>query len=234
MSLHTELVVKEDGWSLYGFDRPVRAAGVPAAARRQRVRAQARARPALGARARSGRCGASCARDLAALSSVSGVGRKKAERLVLELQDKFGDVLARVPRRRAPAGADEAVRALIGLGYGPGAADDAVRAALADGAPPRTPRNSSGGRSSSSPPPGEGDDRDERARRDRRMELHPLRHHQPQAGARRQRPASADRCTHCRAWHIVEPDARPVRWNARLDDDRETWSSPIDQHDMTA
>ena len=59
VSLHTELVVKEDGWSLYGFDRPVRAAGVPAAARRQRVRAQARARPAVRARARSGRCGAS-------------------------------------------------------------------------------------------------------------------------------------------------------------------------------
>jgi DNA-directed RNA polymerase subunit RPC12/RpoP len=27
-----------------------------------------------------------------------------------------------------------------------------------------------------------------------------------------------DRCNHCRAWHIVEADDRPVRWNARLDD----------------
>ena len=26
-----------------------------------------------------------------------------------------------------------------------------------------------------------------------------------------------DRCNHCRAWHVVEPDARPVRWTARLD-----------------
>ena len=74
------------------------------------------------------------ARDLAALSSVSGIGRKKAERLVLELQDRFGDVSLESPGRRAPAGAEEAVRALMGLGYGPGAADDAVRAALADGA----------------------------------------------------------------------------------------------------
>ena len=41
--------------------------------------------------------------------------------------------------------------------------------------------------------------------------------HQPQAGARRQHQ-HRDRCNHCRAWHIVEPDNRPVRWNARLDD----------------
>ena len=27
-----------------------------------------------------------------------------------------------------------------------------------------------------------------------------------------------DRCNHCRTWHIIEPNERPVRWNARLDD----------------
>jgi Holliday junction resolvasome RuvABC DNA-binding subunit len=42
-----------------------------------------------------------------------------------------------VPAARAP-GADEAVQALTGLGYGPGAADEAVRAVLADGAPSDT------------------------------------------------------------------------------------------------
>jgi len=26
---------------------------------------------------------------------------------------------------------------------------------------------------------------------------------------------TADRCTHCGARHIVEPDIRPVRWRAR-------------------
>jgi Holliday junction DNA helicase RuvA len=77
------------------------------------------------------------ARDLAALSSVSGVGRKKAERLVLELQDKFGDVSLQAPAARA-AGTEEAVQALMGLGYGPGPADEAVRAALAEGAPTET------------------------------------------------------------------------------------------------
>ena len=41
------------------------------------------------------------ARDLAALSSVSGIGRKKAERLVLELQDRFSDVVVERPGPRA-------------------------------------------------------------------------------------------------------------------------------------
>jgi DNA-directed RNA polymerase subunit RPC12/RpoP len=30
--------------------------------------------------------------------------------------------------------------------------------------------------------------------------------------------STRDRCNHCRTWHIIEPDIRPVRWNARLDD----------------
>ena len=30
--------------------------------------------------------------------------------------------------------------------------------------------------------------------------------------------SAADSCDHCHARHIVEPGARPVRWNARLDD----------------
>jgi DNA-directed RNA polymerase subunit RPC12/RpoP len=29
---------------------------------------------------------------------------------------------------------------------------------------------------------------------------------------------TADRCVTCHAKHVVEPDDRPVRWNARLDD----------------
>ena len=78
-------------------------------------------------------------RDLAALSSVSGIGRKKAEHLVLELRDKFDDV-ALEPEAKPTPGGDEAVRALVGLGYTPGAAEDAVRAALAGGSSEETPQ----------------------------------------------------------------------------------------------
>jgi Holliday junction DNA helicase RuvA len=136
VSLHTELVVKEDGWSLFGFDR--------VGDRRvfQRLLGASGFGPklalallsALGAErtVRSIR-----GRDLAALSSVGGIGRKKAERLVLELQDRFGDVMIE-PEPARPGGTDGAVQALMGLGYGMGAAEDAVRAALAAGAPEET------------------------------------------------------------------------------------------------
>jgi hypothetical protein len=28
--------------------------------------------------------------------------------------------------------------------------------------------------------------------------------------------SASDRCNHCRAWHVIEPDERPMRWRARL------------------
>jgi Holliday junction DNA helicase RuvA len=138
VSLHTELVVKEDGWALYGFDR--------AAERRifQRLLGASGFGPKL-ALALLSALGAERTvrsirdRDLTALSSVAGIGRKKAERLVLELRDRFDDVPLEPEAERTPGG-DEAVRALMGLGYAAGAAEDAVRAAIAAGSPEETPQ----------------------------------------------------------------------------------------------
>ena len=138
VSLHTELVVKEDGWSLFGFDR--------IAERQifQRLLGASGFGPKL-ALALLSALGADRTvrsirgRDLAALSSVPGIGRKKAEKLVVELRDRFDDVALEPEVERTP-GTDEAVRALVGLGYTPGAAEDAVRAALAAGAPEETPQ----------------------------------------------------------------------------------------------
>lgn len=76
-------------------------------------------------------------KDLAALQQVSGVGRKKAEKLVLELADKVADLAAAAmgpDGTRAAAGTQEAVRALVALGYSFADADQAVRRALEDGA----------------------------------------------------------------------------------------------------
>jgi holliday junction DNA helicase RuvA len=138
ITLFTELVVKEDGWSLYGFDSAVE---------RQIFRylltasgfGPKLALALLSALGPQRTVRSIQARDLSALSSVSGIGRKKAERLVLELQERFSDLVvdSRGPRLE---GSEEAVRALMGLGYGVAAADDAVRAALAAGAPQDTPQ----------------------------------------------------------------------------------------------
>ncbi len=137
VTLFTELVVREDGWSLYGFDsgseRQVfqRLLGASGFGPRLALSLLSALGPERTVRS-------ILARDLAALSSVSGIGRKKAERLVLELQDRFSDVVVE-PAARSN-GSEDAVQALMGLGYGVAAADDAVRAALAAGAPPETPQ----------------------------------------------------------------------------------------------
>lgn len=135
--LHTELVVREDAWALFGFDQPGERAVF------QRLLGASGFGPKL-ALALLSTLGPERAvraireRDLAALSSVSGIGRKKAERLAIELQDRFDDVVLLAAAPRA-AGSDEAVRALVALGYTPAAADDAVRSAQSEVALEDTP-----------------------------------------------------------------------------------------------
>ena len=70
-------------------------------------------------------------KDLAALTQVSGVGRKKAELLALELSEKVRD-LALIPKGAAGVSpvVEEAVAALVALGYSFTAADNLVREAL--------------------------------------------------------------------------------------------------------
>lgn len=74
-------------------------------------------------------------RDLAALSQVSGIGKKKAEKIAVELADKLGDLALVAPSAPAARGprVQEAVQALIALGYSHSAADQAVRQALKQG-----------------------------------------------------------------------------------------------------
>ena len=73
-------------------------------------------------------------KDVGALQQVSGVGKKTAERLALELWDKVGDlaVVGAAGAGAAP-GAQEAVAALVALGYDFTAADALVRRVLENG-----------------------------------------------------------------------------------------------------
>jgi Holliday junction DNA helicase RuvA len=73
-------------------------------------------------------------KDIAALKRIPGLGAKKAERLVLELADRLDDVVLSSGRGAQPvaAGSEEAVGALVALGYNVGEATAAVRKALDD------------------------------------------------------------------------------------------------------
>lgn len=73
-------------------------------------------------------------KDHAALRQVSGIGKKKAEKIALELADKVADLAFVSPvDQRDAGGARDAVQALIALGYSFGEADRAVRDALETG-----------------------------------------------------------------------------------------------------
>ena len=75
--------------------------------------------------------------DVKRLSSINGIGKKTAERMVLELKDKVGSVDSDLPTAldQAPAGADrniaDTVAALEALGSKPAEAQKAAKAALA-------------------------------------------------------------------------------------------------------
>ena len=74
-------------------------------------------------------------KDVNALRQVSGVGPKSAERIVLELSDKVQDLALLPAGDGAPdaTAAQEAVAALVALGYGFADADRVVRRIQEDG-----------------------------------------------------------------------------------------------------
>jgi len=130
VTLYTHLVVREDAHLLYGFSRE---------STRQLFRHLLKVNgvgPRVALAILSGlsepelvACLAS--EDIARLTKVPGIGRKTAERLVIELRDKV-DFGATASTARLPSGpadpVQEAVSALIALGYKPGEASRAASA----------------------------------------------------------------------------------------------------------
>lgn len=70
--------------------------------------------------------------DTAALARTPGIGKKSAERLVLELRDKVGRIAGGAAETAAGPVSDRLVEALAGLGFPAKQATDAVSAVLAD------------------------------------------------------------------------------------------------------
>jgi Holliday junction DNA helicase RuvA len=139
--LHTYLVVKEDGWQLFGF--------TSAYERRvfQKVLLAKGVGPALALGLLSSLTADRLVRairekDIVTLQSVPRVGRKKAEQMILDLADKMDQlqgsgVESGVGRGTTPS-TEDAIRALVSLGYSNADAEKAVRKALDSGAPSKT------------------------------------------------------------------------------------------------
>ncbi|MBQ0865602.1 Holliday junction branch migration protein RuvA [Streptomyces smyrnaeus] len=146
--LATSLVVREDSLTLYGFaDDDERqtfellqtASGV--GPRLAQAMLAVHSPDALRLAVSSG--------DEKALTAVPGIGKKGAQKLLLELKDRLGKPLGTVPASRAAARAaagwqEQLHAALVGLGYAAKEADDAVtavapqaEAVVADGGEPQ-------------------------------------------------------------------------------------------------
>jgi len=134
--LHTFLVVKEDGWQLFGF--------TSAYERRvfQKVLGAKGVGPALAIGLLSSLTADRLVRairekDIAVLQSVPRVGRKKAEQMILDLADKLDQLQSSGAESGVGRGlpsTDDAIRALVSLGYSSADAEKAVRSALEGGA----------------------------------------------------------------------------------------------------
>lgn len=83
--------------------------------------------------------------NLPRLTAIPGVGRKTAERLVVELRDKIGELSRGIPAGAAKAVAagsgsddvfDDALSALLNLGYQRSAAERAIQQSRQDGVEP--------------------------------------------------------------------------------------------------
>ena len=131
VTLYTHLVVREDAHLLYGFARE---------GQRRLFRELLKVNgvgPRVALAVLSGLSDAEFSRcvaeeDITRLTRVPGVGRKTAERLVIEMRDKLStDIAGPAAASAGPAApadpVSEAVSALVSLGYKPNEASRAVR-----------------------------------------------------------------------------------------------------------
>lgn len=130
ITLHTSLVVREDSWTLYGFQstdakllfeelQSVTGIGPKVASALLAVYSPEELRTAI------------ASQDNAALERVPGIGKKVASRIILELKDKFGGGFRSKSSLSGPW-RTQVIGALTGLGYSAKEAESALEDVLTE------------------------------------------------------------------------------------------------------
>ncbi|HMB54826.1 MAG TPA: Holliday junction branch migration protein RuvA [Thermoanaerobaculia bacterium] len=125
IALHVHTHVREDALALFGFwserekllfERLIAVSGI----------GPKLARVILSGMPPEDLLAALAARDAKRLATIPGVGKKTAERMVLELADKVADLAGELVDYAATQEGDDVVSALVNLGYKAKAAEKAV------------------------------------------------------------------------------------------------------------
>ncbi|HEY8518589.1 MAG TPA: Holliday junction branch migration protein RuvA [Gammaproteobacteria bacterium] len=119
LTLVTHLVVREDSHALYGFwtesERSLFRSLLKVSGIGARI-----ALAVLSGMSVEGFCRCVREKDIASLTRIPGIGRKTAERLLVEMTDRLPETLAsETPADRRDGAAGEAHDALLALGYKP-------------------------------------------------------------------------------------------------------------------
>jgi holliday junction DNA helicase RuvA len=139
VELLTHQVVREDDLLLFGFLQPSERAlfgrllGASGVGPRLALAMMSTLTPSALVRAITDR-------EVAVLVQVPGVGKKTAERIALELGDKLDDLALPTGPSVKGAAAQEAVGALVALGYSSADASAAVRGSIEEDGPEDDPK----------------------------------------------------------------------------------------------
>lgn len=132
VSLHTHLTVRDDAHILYGFSSAAQRATFRILIKVTGVGART-ALAILSGMTVDDLAGAIAQQDAARLLGVPGIGKKTAERLMLELRDKLGHHATPGTAGAAPrSGSNDILDALMALGYSSSESQKALKKLPAD------------------------------------------------------------------------------------------------------
>jgi Holliday junction DNA helicase RuvA len=126
VTLHTHLVVREDAHTLYGFGTLDERAAFRQLIRISGIGART-ALAVLSGLSVAELAQAVATQEAARLTRVPGIGKKTAERLLLELKGRLAEALPGAPEERAGGATADILNALVALGYSEKEAHGAVK-----------------------------------------------------------------------------------------------------------